>query len=202
MSDFNWAEANLRGWGTSAIDWRSENIYLCGQASHGRPEESSATVNPYATHQRLLVRYLMQTTGPILELGCGGYSTPLIHEIAESQGRHVDSVDSDPSWMRMFQQFESNLHKLHLVADYDDFPPRPHYGLAFIDHAPHLRRRVDIRRLIGAADVFVIHDTESPEYGYDEIWPLLEEIETDKSQKPWTSVCRQISNQLPLPLNH
>ena len=39
--------------------------------------------NPYTTHQPVLAHYLQKVKKPILELGCGYGSTPLLHDYAE-----------------------------------------------------------------------------------------------------------------------
>ena len=43
-------------------------------------------MDQYATHQRLLVAAVMQTEGPIVEMGCGNYSTPLLVELLPGDG--------------------------------------------------------------------------------------------------------------------
>ena len=70
----------------------------------------------YATHQRLLVKYMMQTEGAILELGCGNYSTPLIHEIATAQGRSVLTLDSQQPWLNQFTYMQSEQHRFQHIA--------------------------------------------------------------------------------------
>jgi len=142
----------------------------------------------YGTHQRLLTRYLMRTTGPILELGCGNYSTPIIHEIAEAQARRVDTFDNNADWISKFVQLTSSLHGFHCVESWDEFCPQHHYGLALIDHAPAARRILEIRRLLDWVGIFVIHDTEDQHYGYHRVFPLLDVLETDVSMTPWTLV--------------
>ena len=45
---------------------------------------NSQTMFGYATRQPLLALAVAQTDGPILELGCGHYSTPLLHALRET----------------------------------------------------------------------------------------------------------------------
>lgn len=143
----------------------------------------------HASHLRLLVKTALRTRGPILELGAGWYSTPILHEIASAHDRLLITVENDPSWLDRFRHLVTRRHRIELVADWDDFVPDPEgYGMALIDHAPAARRAVDIERLAPLVDLFVIHDTESPEYRYDTIWPMLDRIETDQTVGPWTTV--------------
>lgn len=143
----------------------------------------------HATHLRLLVKTALRTRGPILELGAGWYSTPILHEIANAHDRPLITVENDPAWLDQFAHLRSRRHRLELVANWDDFAPsQAGYGMVLIDHAPAERRIVDIERLAPLADLLVIHDTESAEYHYEAIWPLLDRIETDQTVRPWTTV--------------
>ena len=118
--------------------------------------------DPYSTHQRLLVRGLMETTGPVLELGCGHYSTPIVQEICRSQNREMTSLDNHPAWVR---QFDAK------TVRWDRFTPDCSYGLVMVDHAdpPHHQRWKQILKLLPWCDTFVAHDTEDPLYGYHEL---------------------------------
>ena len=146
--------------------------------------------SPYATHQQLLVRTALKTTGTILELGSGWYSTPVLHEIATAMGRRLITVDNDPEWLATFEVMRSDLHELISVSSWDQFKPAEHYGMAFVDHAPGERRSIEMNRLRGRVDVFVIHDTEAAGYGFEKSLPTFQHIETDKSATPWTSLYR------------
>jgi len=156
----------------------------------------------YATHQATLVESLLATTGPVLELGSGWFSTPILHAICEQQGRELWTLDNNASWLANFAELRRSWHRIELVSDWDsvDFGERE-FGLVFVDHAPAERRVIEVRRLIeaGLAETFVIHDTESAEYGWDAIWPLFDDIDTRKIQRPWTSVCRVRSSPVNLP---
>ena len=146
--------------------------------------------DPFSTHQQMLVRYLLRSTGPILELGCGGYSTPIIHEFAVEQRRKATTVDTDLWWIKQFESLQSPMHDIRHIVEWDDWIVEGPYGIAFIDHAPAERREIDIRRLIGVADYFVMHDSEEPAYGYRHIINQVEHLETDSSIVPWTTAAR------------
>lgn len=169
-----------------------------------------------ATHQRLLVGAALRTKGPILELGVGWYSTPLLHEIARAMGRPLWTVDNNMDWLGQFmgladEELEQGFyHDLKLVgwwgelfdgtvsSAYRPFPD--HFGLVFVDQGQPCEREYAVRGLIDRADVFVLHDTEeSFAYGYDRLLGtsrrkakgqggLFEYQWTDKSQKAWTTV--------------
>ena len=71
----------------------------------------------YYTHAPLLAKCVANTTGPILELGTGVYSTSLLDCLAGS--RTVVSTDSNLDFLSELKtQFESPTHKfVHIDAD-------------------------------------------------------------------------------------
>lgn len=149
---------------------------------------------PHATHQQTLIRAVLNTTGPILELGAGWFSTPILHELAKHMGRRVITVEHDPAWYLELIHLQTDWHEFVKVEDWDEFIPCGPYGVAFVDHHPAERRAVDIERLIPHVDVFVIHDTEAAHYGYDSIWHKLRNVTTDKRLTPWTTTANGTAN--------
>ena len=146
----------------------------------------------YATHQRLLVKYMMQTAGPVIELGAGNYSTPILHEIAAAQDRHLTTVDNNPEWLNRFKVFESAGHALTLLPSWDAFQAEP-CGLAFVDHAdpPAHPRWIQVEKLMPVAGVIVIHDTEDDLYGYARLIDQINVIDEDTTHRTHTRVIRR-----------
>jgi hypothetical protein len=131
----------------------------------------------------------MATTGIILELGSGWYSTPILHEIAAAQGRRLITVDNDPAWLSQFSALQDHNHTLIRVDNWDQFDPNGKYGLVFVDHAPGERRPIEMARLAPMTDLFVVHDTEAAGYNFERTLSLYQHVETDKTI-PWTSIYR------------
>jgi len=150
-------------------------------------------VDGYSTHQRLLVKYLMRTSGPIVEIGCGNYSTPIIHEIAAAQGRTVLTLDSDAAWLSKFAKYTTPWHTFQHVTSWDDWSPSGKFGLVFIDHTPGNRRPIEFIKLRDVSDVLILHDTEAGGYDWKTIYPFVDHIETDADVRPSTTVLRGTS---------
>ena len=66
----------------------------------------------YSTHQPLLVAALLSTDGPILEIGGGFYSTPLISSFANQLGRKAITVETSKEFSKVLKQFETPLHEI------------------------------------------------------------------------------------------
>lgn len=150
------------------------------------------------THSTPLAISCMNTTGPVLELGCGLYSTLLLHTICEKQGRRLHTVDHTLSWLNKFTHLETGLHTFeHLQCgslnvmvfefmyrlsphwtkkideSWDQVGKGKQWELVFLDQLPLGRRVKDIKRLRSSTDVFVIHNTNMLGNWLSEFWPYL-----------------------------
>lgn len=127
-----------------------------------------AQIDQYATHLPLLATCLAGTDGPVLELGGGWYSTPLIHALCPR--RRVVTLEHDAAmaaWLA--ERFAGDSHVVRHVPDWDaaEEPDWNGWELAFIDHAPAERRKTELARLRGNADIIVIHDSDVGFYGLE-----------------------------------
>lgn len=117
---------------------------------------------------------IANTTGAVLELGMGHFSTPILHHYCEASGRKLVSVESDEGWCKCFRHYESVLHTL-ILAEYDDIVPKlaeQLWSVVLIDNSPGGPRRAkDFSLLWPRSEYVVIHD-----YHHDNeeaIGPLL-----------------------------
>jgi hypothetical protein len=138
-----------------------------------------------SSHQRSLVCAAMRTTGPILELGVGWYSTPILHEIAVAQQRRLWTYDNNKHWLAQFKNLESEFHALTCLGWWGELSVPPfRFGLCFVDQGQPIEREYAIRKLINSVDVFVMHDTEEKfAYGYDRTLPMFKWKCTDDCHK-------------------
>ncbi len=136
----------------------------------------------YGTHMAPLLTVVSNTSGPILEMGSGDFSTPLLHAVCSAKKRLLFTTDTDRSWLNNFVDLENDWHTFKYVPVYDDdwqLNPHPelwdevgantHWSVVLIDHRPGERRIQDVVRLRNNADVFVVHDSQQPSYGYDAV---------------------------------
>ena len=75
-------------------------------------------MDPFSTHQALLVAAMLKTQGPILELGGGWYSTPLISAFANIQQRVACMVETSESFLQQLKLYASPRHELHHMAGF------------------------------------------------------------------------------------
>ena len=125
------------------------------------------------THLPVLSRALSLSKGPVLEMGMGQYSTPLIDMMCAKEKRQILSYENDPKYYDKNRRYHSDYHRVEKIdnwnlADIDD----THWGVVLIDHKPAKRRHIDAIRLKDNADFIIMHDAEEELdrfYGYRRI---------------------------------
>ena len=144
-------------------------------------------LDDYGTHMAPLLTAVANTTGPVLEMGCGHFSTPLLHALCSANQRYLLTAETNRNWMSLFLYLERSWHSFIYVPVFVDDNlktyPNPlawdsigneiEWSVVFIDHEPGPRRREDIMRLKHHTKIFVIHDSQPSAnvvYGYEEIY--------------------------------
>lgn len=118
----------------------------------------------HGTHLPALMHYVLITEGPVLELGCGHYSTPVLHDLCRGMRRRLVSVEADPDWRRRFHHLASAWHQF--VRSCEQLHGDANWSVALVDHAMD-RRQTDLVALADQARFIVVHDTNCSRYGYD-----------------------------------
>lgn len=108
-----------------------------------------------SSHRGALQAACDRTVGPMIEIGAGTWSTPLLLEVAAREQRPLVTVEHNPDWSPQPQAGHIVTTSLaEGIATYD------HYGVALIDGQANERARA-VRLLLPKTDFIVIHDTES-----------------------------------------
>lgn len=157
----------------------------------------------YSTHLPLLLKCVVATTGPVLELGMGEGSTPILHEICKAMNRELHSYDTDPKYVdRYSKQYpaEQDRHSIYLIGrdDWKDVDIDQPWSVVLIDHRPARRRRHEVLRLANLAEYIVCHDSE-PEidrfYRYSRIFSQFKFI-LHSDEIPRTTVLSNLRGEL------
>lgn len=156
----------------------------------------------FGTHQPLLLHALEITRGPVLEIGCGYYSTPMLHHLCRAQRRNLVTLDSQKEWMQRFLCLECGvptLHAFHYVPDFMEQLLTPWWAdkswgwsVALIDNHPEASRKHLIEKLKDRAEVLVIHDTEEAGYELETVLPSFKYRFDYKELFPWTSAVSDV----------
>ena len=119
----------------------------------------------------LLAAVFLSRTGPMLELGMGMTSTPLLSQFAREQQRRLVSADSDLRWINYFSSLSKN-NSWHQFKHVDvqsemgvewamsNLEESENWTLVFIDHRPGPRRQFDLMSYAHRSTLVILHDTE------------------------------------------
>lgn len=153
------------------------------------------TIKLWTTHMTCLIKVLLNSKGPVLEVGGGPFSTPLLHWMCKMQNRKLVTYENEPTFYELCRRFKSPLHRVRFIENWDTMDFKTHWGVVFIDHHPDERRVKDVINFKDKADFIVIHDTEKEKkYRWDKAWPLFEYVHHWKECKPYTSVVSNYKN--------
>lgn len=139
-----------------------------------------------STHFPMLIKVVQNTDEPIIELGSGLFSTPLLHWLCFDTKRDLTTCESYPHYLEFANKFKTDFHNIHFVKDWSEEKFNKHYSVVLIDHSVNGRvhtRGDDALRFKDIADYIVLHDAgeEAHEkYGYAEIYPQF------KYRHDWT----------------
>jgi hypothetical protein len=113
---------------------------------------------------------LARSTGPVLEIGIGHFSTPFLHEYCKGANRALFSIESDDGWRNEFKaRYATPLHSFGPLIFGD------HLGVVFIDNSPGGEARANpFRMWLNHADFIVVHDYHRE--NEEAIKPLLEGV--------------------------
>lgn len=145
-------------------------------------------MDPWGTHIPILAACVTATNGPVIELGCGLYSTPLLHALCVQKGRRLVSMDLDGKWLSRFATvLRGPLHEFHHVQDWDRLPTGI-WSVALVDQTPPSARAPSIRLIKGKCDLIVCHDSEHRLYGYEAALADFKNRVEWRRYAPWTTV--------------
>ena len=147
----------------------------------------------YGTHIHPLTVAVLATKGAVLEMGCGDFSTPLLHALCKE--RKLVSTDTDKEWLDKFRHFQSYWHVLEYVNVYEGGSEtnwnrysEQRWSVVFIDHRPGERRALDVYKMRDKAEIVVCHDTQQPSYGYEHAFKHFKYRYDYKTYDVWTTL--------------
>jgi len=153
------------------------------------------------THIPVLVKLLNHLNKPVLELGIGWSSTPLLHWVCQEKNLKLISIESDGEWIKNFRTFRSKNHSIFQTDENFtlNFDLPEDFSLVFIDHKPARKRRSSAILFKDRADFIVLHDSELADhkaYKYTPIYDLFKyKFEYKGVGEPYTMV---LSNKINL----
>lgn len=132
---------------------------------------------PYrGSHLPVLMKLMGMTSGPVLELGSGMYSTCYLHWACYPSKRPLVTYENSPRWFEFTRQFAADFHHVQLIEDWPALDLSAPWSIAFVDHDITGYARIESVRKLQHAEYVVAHDTENRnerKYGWSKIFPLF-----------------------------
>lgn len=116
----------------------------------------------WGTNIPLLAAAVAASTGPVLEIGGGLFSTPVLAAMCKATGREFLTLDDNAGWIKSYSDVQPNAM---YVDNWDDLERtvRPFgWGVIFVDHRPDNARLPVLKAVRGWSDYIVCHDTCNP----------------------------------------
>lgn len=112
------------------------------------------------SHLPVLIKLVSMTDGPILELGCGLYSTTFLHWACRGAKRRLVTYEHNPDFYEFLKEYGNDYHEVHCITDWDAIDISERWSIAFIDHEPGPRRYIEAK-LLTHSDYVICHDTNN-----------------------------------------
>jgi len=127
---------------------------------------------------------LARSTGPVLELGSGHFSTSFLWNYCKGANRYFSSFEENDKWLKQFKHLDCKEGRIVGVTDYtlavkttvDHFLRNQlRIGVAFIDNSPGGAARSEpFKLLLPCCDFIVVHDYHRE--NEEAIKPLLDGV--------------------------
>jgi hypothetical protein len=143
------------------------------------------------THLPVLINVVLKTTGSILELGCGTFSTPFLHWFCFGKDRKLVTYEDNTRWESFLMEYSNSYHATYMVKDWNDVALIGPWDVAFVDHSPHGRRVEEIKKLVDNTNYVILHDSQGVNdriFHYNTIYPLFKYRYDFKKVRPYTTV--------------
>ncbi len=138
----------------------------------------------YSTFLPVLMEVINRTSGDVLELGPGVFSTPYLHWMCKKMNRYLLTLESDEKWFNFCRRYyvtgrgKPFWHRFVFVKNWDDADSliNKEWDVVLVDHSPSERRVEEIRKLANLAKYIIIHDADAHKehnYHYSTIYGLF-----------------------------
>jgi predicted O-methyltransferase YrrM len=141
-------------------------LKLAAAKDHGlmtRVQRSEEWGDGWGTNVPLLAAAVAASTGPVLEIGGGLFSTPVLAAMCKATNRELITLDNDENWIKSYADVQKNAHCLPQWDEQELERFKAQYGVIFVDHRPD-DARLPVLQAIRAwnPDYIVCHDTCNP----------------------------------------
>lgn len=118
----------------------------------------------WTTYAPVLSKILSLTTGDVLELGTGLFSTPFLHWACYTTKRKLVSYENNPFYTDLAKQYVDDFHEVNATGAYREIDIEKEWDVAFIDFFEVQDRHLPLEQLLKYAKYIVVHDTTPQDF--------------------------------------
>lgn len=119
----------------------------------------------YGSHLPSLLRCVLATRGPVLEIGCGEWSTPVLNAVCRAMRRDFVSVEVNEGWRHWMEQVTG----VAILAE-NKGREGVRWSVVLVDNDPAQARINTALAFKDTAEFIVVHDCQYP--GIVELMPF------------------------------
>jgi predicted O-methyltransferase YrrM len=153
----------------------------------------------YSNFLPVLMEVMEQSSGDVLELGPGVFSTPYLHWVCKRMKRNLVTLENDEKWFNFCRRYYQSgrtqeiKHRFIFVKDWNEADKiiKRTWDVVLVDHSPSERRVEEIKKLANLANFIIIHDADDNKeknYHYSTIYPLFKYRCDFRKAEPGTTV--------------
>jgi hypothetical protein len=118
----------------------------------------------WGSHLPALMACTALCEGPVLEIGCGHFSTPCLHSICGALKLPLVTTEIEDVWREQFTSYASPTHQVFKQTDalLQEFAKQK-WGLVLVDDQPQTRIE-RFKLFLDSARFVLFHDANIPEY--------------------------------------
>jgi hypothetical protein len=147
----------------------------------------------------VLMAAIERTSGDVLELGPGVFSTPYLHWMCKRKKRALMTIENNEMWFNFCRKYyrygsrDSLYHRFIFVKDWDEADKyiNKKWDVVLVDHSPSERRVEEIKKLAHLAQYIIIHDADDHQdkhYHYSTIYNLFKYRFDFREVEPGTTI--------------
>jgi hypothetical protein len=159
-----------------------------------------------ASHLPLFLACIAATEGPVLEIGVGFHSTPIIHSLLGALGREFVSAESNPYWIDVFKPDytcaldDAGFSHTFLLDDYPTLKTltERHWGVVLVDDSPGPPRCDNVSMFLPVSDYVLVHDAQGEDIMVP-MRPVIKDVPYQFMHKRYYPWALALSNFRPIP---
>lgn len=105
-----------------------------------------------------IITAILNSTGPVLELGCSNHTTAQIHALCSHSKHKIITVESDINWFDLYCDLQTTWHDVKLIEPFDlEFASHDQdWGVVLIGNNSELQQLQELRQFRYNSEIIIL----------------------------------------------